>query len=221
MHTLDSITTRQSSRAYLSREVSQESITKILSVARWAPSGANMQPWRVAVVSGKTKQRIGDAIIEARHSGHTAEPDYRYYPDEWFEPYKQRRNDTGLALYSALDIGREDKQARLDAWDNNYHFFGAPVGLLIFLDRRLGQGSWIDIGMFMQNILLAAQAEGLATCTEASVAEYPDIVRDILGIEHSWTLAAGIALGYADKDAAVNNYRTSREEVGNFTSWHE
>jgi nitroreductase len=221
MHTLDAITSRQSSRAYLSREVSQESIMKILSSARWAPSGANMQPWRVAVVRGESKQRLGNAIIKARHSNQTKEADYRYYPEQWFEPYTQRRKNTGLLLYSAQGIGLHDKQARQDAWDDNYHFFGAPVGLLVFLDHRLGQGSWMDIGMFLQNIMLAAQAEGLATCPEASVAEYPHIVRDILGIEHNWALACGIALGYADKDAAVNNYRTPREEVESFTSWHD
>jgi nitroreductase len=221
MHTLDAITSRQSSRAYLAREVSQASITKILNTARWSPSGANMQPWRVAVISGASKQRLGDAILAARKSGMESVPDYQYYPTEWFEPYVQRRKTTGLALYSALGIGRHDKQARFKAWDDNYHFFGAPVGLLIFIDRRLAQGSWMDIGMFIQSIMLAAQAEGLATCAEASVAEYPDIVRDILGIEHSWSLACGIALGYADKEATVNNYRTTRAPVEEFTTWYE
>lgn len=221
MNTLDAITTRQSSRAFLAREVSQQTITEILNTARWAPSGANMQPWRVAVIRGDSKQRIGDAIVTARRSGDNGKPDYSYYPTEWFEPYAQRRKTTGLALYSALDIGRDDRQAREDAWDSNYHFFGAPVGLLVFIDRRLGQGSWMDIGMFLQNIMLAAEAKGLSTCPEASVAEYPHIVRDILGIEHSWAFACGVALGYADKNAAVNNYRTTREEVEDFTTWYE
>jgi len=221
MQLLDAMTGRQSSRAFLSKEVSREKITAILNAARWAPSGVNMQPWRVAVVSGESKQRLSEAIVAARDSGSTANPDYRYYPDEWFEPYKQRRIETGLALYSALDIRKEDEKKRIDAWNNNYRFFGAPVGLLVFLDRRLGQGSWIDIGMFLQNIMLAAHAEGLATCPQASLADYPDIVRDILGIEHNWALACGISLGYPDSKAAVNGYRTPREPVEQFTSWHE
>lgn len=220
MHTLDAITSRQSSRSFLSREVSQQTITEILSAARWAPSGANMQPWRVAVASGESKQRIGDAILAARKNGMEGAPDYQYYPPEWFEPYSLRRKTTGLALYSALGIGREDKLERLAAWDSNYRFFDAPVGLLIFLDRRLAQGSWMDLGMFLQNIMLAAHATGLATCPQASISDYPDIVRDILGIEHNWALACGIALGYPDKDAPVNNYRTTREPVESFTSWH-
>ncbi len=221
MQTLDTIISRQSSRAFLAREVSQHTITEILNAARWAPSGANMQPWRVAVVSGQSKQRIADAILTARKNGLESSPDYHYYPAEWFEPYSQRRKTTGLALYSALGIGRDDKQARLDAWDNNYRFFGAPVGLLVFVDCRLGKGSWIDIGMFLQNIMLAAQDAGLATCPQASIAEYPEIVRDILGIENNWALACGIALGYPDPDAAVNNYRTTRETVETFTTWHD
>ncbi len=221
MHILDAITSRWSSRAFLKNEVSAETITAILNAARWAPSGSNMQPWRVAVIRGKNIQRIAESIIAARSGDKQAEPDYQYYPSEWFPPYKRRRQNTGLALYSALGISREDKQARHEAWNNNYRFFGAPVGLLIFLDRRLGKGSMIDIGMFAQNIMLAAQAEGLATCAEASIADYPGIIRDILGIEQNWALALGIALGYADKEASVNGYRTPREEVENFTSWHE
>ncbi|MFO7594369.1 MAG: nitroreductase [Pseudomonadota bacterium] len=221
MQLLDAIHNRQSTRAFLDREVPAELITAVLDAARWTPSGVNMQPWRVAVVRGESKQRLGDAIIAARNSAQAEKPDYQYYPDEWFEPYKSRRKATGLALYGALGIGKEEKERRIEAWYNNYRFFGAPVGLLIFLDRRLARGSWIDIGMFIQNILLAAQEQDLATCPQASLAEYPDIVREILGIDSQWALACGIAIGYPDTGAAVNNYRTTREPVEAFTSWHD
>jgi len=221
MHVSDAIKQRQSTRAFLDKPVKRETVNAILDTARWAPSGVNMQPWRVAVVSGQSKQRLAEAIIAARESETPENPDYRYYPQEWFEPYKGRRKETGLALYGALGIGREDKEQRIAAWYNNYRFFGAPVGLLVFLDRRLAKGSWIDIGIFIQNIMLAAEAEGLATCPQASLAEYPDIVRDTLGIDNDWALACGIALGYPDKSAAVNGYRTPREPVEAFTSWHE
>lgn len=180
-----------------------------------------MQPWRVVVLRGESKQRFTETIINAHKSGQSDHADYQYYPEQWFEPYGRRRKTTGLALYSALGIGKDDKQARQKAWEDNYHFFGAPVGLLVFLDRRLGQGSLIDIGMFMQSVMLAAQDLGLATCPEASVADYPNIIRDLLNIEHNWALAGGIALGYADMTAAVNNYRTTREEVESFTSWYD
>lgn len=221
MHITKAMKQRKSTRAFLQTPVKTEEIYSILEAARWAPSGVNMQPWRVAVVRGQSKERLAEAIIRARSEGRSPNPDYHYYPQEWFDPYKQRRRETGLALYGALEIGREDREKQLEAWNNNYRFFGAPVGLLVFLDRRLGQGSWIDIGMFVQNILLAAEEQGLASCPQASLADHPDIVRQQLGIEERWALACGIALGHADPAAAVNAYRTPREPVEAFTSWHE
>ncbi len=212
---------RKSTRAFLELRVEEEKIHRILEAARWAPSGVNMQPWHVAVVSGSSKQRISEALIKARESGDQETPDYEYYPGQWFEPYKNRRKATGLALYGALNIRRENKHTRLEAWNNNYRFFGAPVGLLVFLDRRLGQGSWIDIGMFLQNIMLAAESEGLATCPQASLAEYPETVRRLLGIEEHLALVCGISLGYPDPTAPVNSYRTPREPVDTFTTWYD
>lgn len=221
MNIITVMKTRKSCRAFLDRDVDADKIRAVLDAARWAPSGVNMQPWRVAVVRGETKRTISDAIIAARKAGQVENPDYQYYPGEWFEPYKSRRKVTGLALYGALQIGREDSRARTEAWYNNYRFFGAPVGLLVFLDRRLGQGSWVDIGIFLQNLMLAAESEGLATCPQASLAEYPDIVRGSLGIGDEMVLVCGLSLGYADPDAAVNGYRTPREPVDAFTTWHE
>jgi nitroreductase len=221
MQTTDAMKSRASTRAFLDKDVPREAVTAILDAARWAPSGVNMQPWQVAVVTGDTRNRIAERIISARNNGQAENPDYRYYPEEWFEPYKSRRKETGLALYGALGIGREDKEKRVEAWYNNYRFFGAPVGLLIFLDRRLGQGSWVDIGMFIQNIMLAAQSHGLATCPQASLAEYPDIVRETLDIDSQWALVCGVALGYPDPAAPVNGYRTPREPVEAFTSWYD
>jgi nitroreductase len=220
MDVTSALTRRNSTRAFLDRPVSDEQIRAILDAARWAPSGVNTQPWQVAVVRGAGKQKLADALIAARAAG-TANPDYRYYPEQWFDPFKERRKQCGLALYQALEIRREDTDKQRAAWDNNYRFFGAPVGLLLFLDRRLGQGSWIDMGMFMQSIMLAAQEQGLATCPQASLADYPDVVRGQLGIEDKLALLGGIALGYADPDAAVNKYRTEREPVESFTRWYE
>lgn len=220
MDVVNAIEGRLSVREYLDRDVSEEMIRTILETARWAPSGGNMQPWRVAVVKGETKQRITDAIIEARESKSPENPDYIYYPEEWTEPYKERRKACGIALYKALDIGRKEIDRMTDAWYNNYRFFGAPVGLLFFIERHLTQGSWVDMGIFMQSIMLTAKAHGLDTCPQASLADYPDLVRDILNIEDNWALLGGLSLGYGDPDAAVNNYRTEREEVDNFTEWY-
>ena len=217
----DAITQHFSCRAYLDKPVPQGLIREVLEVARHAPSSTNMQPWQVAVIQGDTKQRIGDAMSAARQQGSKENPDFRYYPDEWFEPYQGRRKATGLALYRALGIGKDDPDGRMRAWCNNYQLFGAPVGLLVFLDKRLNEGSLADIGIFIQNLVLAARARGLDSCIQASLGEYPDIAREILGLEGHWALFAGLALGYGDHAHPVNQYRTARAEVEQFTHWYD
>jgi nitroreductase len=193
----------------------------MLEAARWAPSGTNTQPWQVVVVTGATQRHITEALIAARTAGEPERPDYRYYPEKWEEPYRSRRLACGLALYRALGIGREDADRRIKAWNNNYSFFGAPAGLFFFLDRTLAQGSWVDMGMFLQNVMLAARAFDLATCPQAALAEYPDIVRRLLNVPDTRALVCGMSLGYPDTGAPVNNFRTAREPVTNFTQWCE
>lgn len=221
MDCIELMRNRASTRAFLDEPVNTDTISAILEAARWAPSGVNIQPWDVAVVRGTTKTRISDAILAARAAGVPENPDYRYYPTEWHEPYKSRRRVCGLALYQAQGIGRHDEEKRVESWNSNYRFFGAPAGLFFFLDRRLGQGAWLDLGMFMQNVMLAAGNHGLATCPQASVVDYPDIVRRELGRENDALLVAGMALGYPDPHAPVNGYRTEREPVDVFTRWYE
>jgi len=221
MEILQAIRERQCIRAYLDKPVAPQLVHELLEHARWAPSGVNTQPWQVAVVKGESKRRIGEAIIAARQQNQDENPDYRYYPDKWQAPFRQRRKECGLALYQALGIGREDKDKRLQAWYRNYHFFHAPVGLLFFIPQDLQTGSWLDMGMFLQNIMLAARHFGLDTCPQASLAEYPDIVREILQLPAEQRLICGMALGYADQTAAVNQYRLPREEPDAFTLWYD
>jgi len=221
MDILEAIRRRASTRAFLDKPVERATIEAILDAARWAPSGADIQPWQVAVVTGQIKQRLSEALLAARVAGERERPDYQYYPLHWHDPYKARRIACGLALYQALKIGRDDKDARLKAWNNNYHFFGAPAGLLFFVDRTLEKGSWVDMGMFIENVMLAALGFGLATCPQASIAEYPDIARKLLDITDSRLLICGMALGYPDAAAPVNNYRTARGPVAGFTAWYE
>jgi len=122
---------------------------------------------------------------------------------------------------SGAEHRQDDPLARLKAWNNNYRFFGAPVGLLFFVDRALAQGAWVDMGMFIENVMLAARGHGLETCPQASLAEYPDIVRGILNIPATRALVCGMALGYADAGVPINSYRTEREPVSAFTTWHD
>lgn len=215
------ITGRFSTRAYLDKPVSMEAIRDILDTARWAPSGVNTQPWRVAVVQGEKLQQLSQEFLRLAAEGVKPSPDYDYYPGEWIDPYKQRRFKCGMDLYKALDIGREDKEKRLEAALNNYRFFGAPVSLFLFMDKRMGRGSWLDMGMFIQSVMLAARGYGLGTCPQASTADYPDVVREKLGVSDQNLLLCGMALGYPDENHPVNQYRTVREDVDAFSNWYE
>lgn len=216
MDILGALRGRKSVRAFLDRPVAPELIDSVLEAARWAPSATNSQPWEVVVVAGAARARLSEAILAARKAGEKERPDYRIYPVEWVEPYKSRRKACGLAMYKALGISREDKDRAMKAWELNYSFFGAPAGLLFFLDRGLGQGAWLDMGMFIQSVSLAALTYGLGTCAQAALAEYPDIVRREVGVPDSRLLVCGMALGYPDPAAPVNGYRTERAPVSVF-----
>jgi len=219
MNINEAIKSRISVRAYLDKPVSKETITQILNIAKWSPSGTNTQPWKVVVVRGKTKDAITEAFLEAYKNGTKPNPDYDYYPEKWVEPYKGRRFKCGMDLYGALDIGRDDKEKRLQASLNNYRFFGAPVSLFFFIDKTMGKGSWFDIGMFYQSVMLAAREHGLGSCPQASTSDYPDIVREILGVSDDFDFMCGLSLGYPDDSKPVNQYRTVRENVEDFTTW--
>lgn len=219
MDTLEAMRGRASTRAFVDRTPSRETLTAVLEAARWAPSGVNTQPWQVVVAGRSVLQQVGEAIVAARESGEAPSPDYQYYPDEFPEPYLSRRRACGYALYNALGIRRDDRQRRKEQWYRNYEGFGAPIELFVFIDRRLAQGSWVDLGMFIQNIMLAARAFDLETCPQASMAEYPDLVRKRLDVPRELALVCGIAVGYPDPDHPINQYRTEREPVDSFTRW--
>ena len=217
MNVTEAITQRKSTRAFLDREVPREMIIKILEVARYAPSGVNTQPWQVAVVTGASKMALQGQMESAFINDQHGIKDYNYYPDEWKIPYKGRRTACGLQLYGALGIERHDMERRRSQWLANYRAFDAPVMLLFFIDSSLAKGSYVDYGMFLQSLMLAAMEEGLATCPQAALAEYPQLVRQFLGYPPKALLLCGIAVGYEDRQHPVNSYRTPREEVASFT----
>lgn len=217
MNVSDALQARKSTRAYLDRAVPEALIREILDAARHAPSGVNTQPWQVAVVSGERKRQLCALLEEQFRKGVKGQMDYKYYPDEWQEPYRERRKVCGLQMYSTLSIGREDKQKQLDQWAANYRAFDAPVVLFFFLDPVMNSGSFIDYGMFLQSIMLTAVEKGLATCPQAALGEYPMIVKQELGYPEESILLGGMALGYEDKGALVNSYRTERLSVDEFT----
>jgi nitroreductase len=221
MNVIEALNQRKSTRAFLQRDVDKAVIEEILDAARHAPSGANTQPWQVAVVTGEKKRQLEQRLEAAFGDGIAAETDYHYYPTEWSEPYKSRRVACGLQLYSALHIEREDKQRRRDQWAANYRAFDAPVALFFFMDAGLQTGSYLDYGMFLQSLMLAAVDKGLATCPQAALAEYPLIVKQELGYPENSILICGMALGYENRDAAINHYRVPRVEVSVFTRFFE
>lgn len=221
MNISDAIRSRRSTRAFLPREVEREKLIRILEVARYSPSGANTQPWQVAVVSGQQKRDLQQRMLDAFEAGIEEPKDYRYYPEKWMPPYSGRRTSCGAQLYSALGIERQDRPRRLEQWAANYRAFDAPVMMLFFIDSCLATGSYMDYGMFLQSIMLAALDEGLATCPQAALAEYPNLVRQVLGYPTDCLLLCGMALGYADPDAPINTYRTPREDVSFFTRFFD
>jgi len=212
---------RKSTRAFLDKPVSREQVVRILDSAKQSPSGVNTQPWQVAVVSGARKDELQGHIEKAFRDGITGQMDYQYYPLQWFDPYKTRRFECGVRLYEALDIKRHEKERRLDQWAANFRAFDAPMMLFFFMDAGMEVGSYMDYGMFLQSVMLAAVEEGLATCPQAALGEYPQIVKDALGYPSDSILIGGMALGYEDTKAPVNNYRTSREPVDSFTTFFE
>ncbi len=202
---------RRSIRAYKPDPVPLQLLRDIVELGRHAPSGSNIQPWRVHVLTGSTLQRVGSAIQSAFLSdepGH--QRDYDYYTDPVFEPYLKRRRECGWGLYGTLGIGRGEHEKSKAYRASNYTFFGAPAGLVFTIERKLEKGSWLDYGMFLQTLMLAARAKGLHTCAEASIASYPDVVRRELSLSNDWVVICGMAMGYADNTAVVNTFQPSR-----------
>lgn len=221
MKVTDALLQRKSVRAFLDKEVEEDKIRAILSAASHAPSGTNTQPWQVAIVMGEAKQKLQLQLENSFREGDKSQADYQYYPKQWVEPYKSRRIACGLQMYSTLDIKRKDKQKQLDLWAANYRAFDAPVMLLFFMDACMQKGSYMDYGMFLQSIMLAAVEQGLATCPQASFADYPKIIKTALDYPQNSVLLCGMALGYEDKSALVNSYRIPREDVSTFTKFYK
>lgn len=218
------IESRRSIRAFLPTPVPRETIEEILRVAAKAPSGSNTQPWKVHVLTGASLARLSAAILEAYDdpeaaAEHTEE--YAYYPRQWVSPYIDRRRANGWSLYGLLGIGKGDKNRMHDQHGRNYKFFDAPVGFIFVIDRVLEQGSWLDYGMFLQNIMIAARARGLDTCPQAAFNPFHRIIERELGIPETQTVVCGMALGHADHSAVENGLVNPRDPVAGFTTFHD
>jgi len=216
------ITSRRSIRAFLPTPVAREDIEKILDVAARAPSGTNTQPWKVYVLTGDKKQELTARILAvhadpALAQQHTEE--YAYYPSVWQSPYIDRRRKVGWDLYKLLGLGRDNKAGMAAQHGRNYAFFDAPVGLMFTIDRVMEQGSWLDYGMFLQNIMVAARGRGLDTCPQAAFTQYHTIIRAVLDLPDNEMVVCGMSLGYADHNKIENTLVTERESLANFVKF--
>lgn len=220
------ILSRMSVRAFTPQSVPHDTIDHLLEVASRAPSGTNTQPWTVYVLQGEPRDALVSKVCSAQDALR-ADPslasqyceEYDYYPEKWVSPYIDRRRENGWGLYGLLGIGKGDKEQMYLQNQRNYRFFDAPVGLMFTIDRVMGRGSLLDYGMFLQNLMLAAQGHGLSTCPQAAWNSFSSLVLPHIGASAQEMLVCGMAMGYADESATVNSFRTTRVPVAEFTHW--
>ena len=212
----EAITSRRSMRAFLPTEVPRETVERILEIAARAPSGSNIQPWQVHVLTGAALKDLTQELHALSLAGDPGREEYAYYPRQWREPYLGRRRKVGWDLYGSLGIVRGDHERTRQQHARNFLFFDAPVGLIFTIDRDMERGSWLDYGMFLENIMVAARGFGLHTCPQAAFNTYGAVIVQRLGLPETQMLVCGMALGHADLQAPENNFATEREPVSGF-----
>lgn len=214
------IATRRSVRGFKQDPVPRATLEAILALAARAPSGSNIQPWKVYACAGDKR----DEVVSAVHHAFKTEPEkhgepYRYYPKEWREPYIDRRRATGWGLYGTLGIEKGEKDRMREQQGRNFLFFDAPVGLFFTMDNDMERGSWLDFGMFIQTVMIAARAFGLDTCPQQAWSHYYRVVNPIMGIPENEILICGMSLGVIDEKEPANEFWTPREPVSTFTKF--
>ncbi len=213
MKVSEAMAARRSIRAFLDKPVATDVIIDLLAKAARAPSGGNLQPWRIYLIN---HERMHDFQKHLAASPPVEAPPYEIYPKGLKEPYRTARFKVGEAMYQLMDIGRDDKQGRFNFLMENYRFFGAPAGFFCFVDQQMGKPQWSDLGMFLQSFMLLAQEAGLATCPQEAWAMRAEAIRQFVGAPAEETFFCGMAIGYEDKSAQVNELRTERFPVAEF-----
>jgi nitroreductase len=220
MSVSEALLKRRSVRGFLDRPVPVETIRRLVAAAARAPSGGNLQPWKLYVLAGSPLDALravmAQRIAELPRGEKT---EYDIYPPNLHSPYNERRFEIGEALYSAIGIPREDKAARRLQFSRNFGFFGAPVGLFCFIDRRMGPPQWSDLGMYLQSLMLLAVDEGLATCPQECWSLYPQTVAQFVAAPPELMLFCGMAIGYEDTQAKANRLRAVRAPLDEFATF--
>jgi nitroreductase len=212
MNVLEALQGRRSVRGFSPTEVPAETLTRVFAGAQAAPSWCNIQPWRVWLLSGDAKKRVTGRLVEAAKTGVAPGPDVPF-PVDYPEPYATHRRTCGRALYEAMGVERHDHEGRQAAWLRNFAAFDAPHVAFVAADKRIGPYVAVDLGCWLQSVLLLAQTEGLATCAQAALSLYPGILREELGIGDDLAIWFGIAIGYEDAGVKANACRTTRDDV--------
>lgn len=214
----EAVTSRRSIRAFTSDPVPEEDVKAILTDASRAPSGTNIQPWHITVLQGAALKDLIDAVLAAFDEG-DSQGDDEYYPTEFVEPYLARRRKIGWDLYGLLGIEKGDYEKMAAQARKNYEFFGAPVGMIFTLHNTMRSGGWMDLGLYMGNVMTLARERGLSTCPQAAWQEFGHVVHKHLGLPDDHSVVVGLALGYEDTAATVNTLRTERAELSDFVDF--
>lgn len=207
---------RHSIRGYLSAPVDDALVSHVLTQARWAPSGANLQPGSLVQVRGAVREALSAELCEAWRHGLQEEEDYAYFPKPMPMALRKRQVSAAQALYGALGVGRDDREGRDAQFERNFRFFNAPVALIVTMEHEFGAGGYMDLGMTLYGLMLAAHAQGLATCAVGAMAMFPSVIRRHLGLEDHVKVVCGMAMGYADPSAPVNQTRTTRSPLSEY-----
>jgi nitroreductase len=216
----EAIINRRSCRAFTARPVPIDTMRRILELAARAPSGGNLQPWHVHVLWGERMREFRALMARKAADNPTGEgSEYPIYPPHLKEPYRSRRFKCGEDLYAAIGVARHDRPARLAQFAKNYDFFGAPMALFFSIDRVMGADQWADVGMFMQNIMLLIQEQGLQSCPQEAWAVWHKTVGEYLALPPELMLFCGLAVGYGDETAAINGWRTDRAALDEFVTF--
>lgn len=218
MDLLEGLLSRKSTRGYKPTPIKREDLETILKAASRSPSYTNTQPWEVSVVTGEKLKSLSQALYDAAAANYPAHPDIPV-ASEWPETLGNRSKTHNARRFEALGIARDDLVGRDQLRLANYRFFGAPCVLFIHIDKSLGFWSHIDLGLFLQGVLMAAHSLGLGACLQASLANYPEIVREHLNLPDSQKIILGISMGYPDPDAKLNSYQSQRADIQEFTKW--
>jgi nitroreductase len=221
MKVSEAVLTRRSMRSFKPEPVPRETVEWIIATATRAASNGNLQPWKLYVTLGPARERLSRAILDAIDAGEPDTREYDVYPRLFRPEYDRRRKTVGKQLYTLLGVPRGDEAGMARQFRKNYEFFGAPVGMILCVDRDMGDGQWIDCGIFLDELMLLARERGLHTCPQAAFGRYQRIVRRELGIPDEQVVICGLAMGHADANEVPNNLLTERVPIAEFTRWYE